>query len=111
MARLPHITTLMAATDVPCPFHHPGWVYEEKVDGWRVLAYKDAAGVRLISRNGRELTRQFPELAGAVAGLESPTLVGRDEASGYVEGRTLSWLKVKVPHYRKGERGWEPAKK
>jgi bifunctional non-homologous end joining protein LigD len=35
-------------------------------------------------------------------------LVGKDESSPYVEGRTLSWLKVKVPHYREGERGWEP---
>jgi ATP-dependent DNA ligase len=50
MARLPHITTPMAATQVPRPFHRPGWIYEEKVDGWRVLAYKNAAGVRLISR-------------------------------------------------------------
>jgi len=22
--------------------------------------------------------------------------------------RTLAWLKVKVPRYREGERGWEP---
>jgi len=29
------------------------------------------------------------------------------EASAYVEGQTLSWLKVKVPHYREGKRGWE----
>jgi hypothetical protein len=35
-------------------------------------------------------------------------MVGKDEASPYTEGRTLAWLKVKVPHYRKGERGWEP---
>jgi bifunctional non-homologous end joining protein LigD len=35
-------------------------------------------------------------------------LVGKDEASPYVEGRALSWLKVKVPKYREGERGWEP---
>jgi bifunctional non-homologous end joining protein LigD len=75
MAPLTHITTPMAATQVPRPFHHPGWVYEEKVDGWRVLAYKDGAGGRLISRNGRDLTRRFPELAAAVAGLAPPTLV------------------------------------
>jgi hypothetical protein len=35
-------------------------------------------------------------------------LVGKDEASPYVEGRTLSWLKVKVPKYRESERGWDP---
>jgi bifunctional non-homologous end joining protein LigD len=191
----------MAPALVRPPFHRPGWVYEEKVDGWRVLAYKNATGVRLISRNGRDLTRRFPELAAAVDKLEAPTLaldgeiavfdrqlvshfewlrgrpkdepatppllmafdclyargkdlrkrslrvrrnvleelvdgqqlvlparrlaadgleawaqvlargyeglVGKDESTPYVEGRTLAWLKVKVPHYREGERGWE----
>ena len=29
--------------------HHEGWVYEEKVDGWRMVAYKDGAAVRLMS--------------------------------------------------------------
>jgi bifunctional non-homologous end joining protein LigD len=65
----------MAATQVARAFHRPGWVYEEKVDGWRVLAYKDGAGVRLVSRNARDLTRRFPELADAVAALEPPTLI------------------------------------
>jgi len=65
----------MAATDVPRPFHRPGWIYEEKVDGWRVLAYKNATGVRLISRNGRELTRRFQDLAAAVAALAPSTLI------------------------------------
>jgi ATP-dependent DNA ligase len=44
-APVPIIKSPMAATDVQRPFHRPGWVFEEKVDGWRVLAYKDAAGV------------------------------------------------------------------
>ena len=35
----------------------------------------------------------------------------KDNASRYVDGRTLKWLKVKQPKYREGERGWEPAKK
>jgi hypothetical protein len=30
------------------PFHRPGWVYEEKVDGYRMLAYKDGPRVRLV---------------------------------------------------------------
>ena len=65
----------MAATQIARPFHHPGWVYEEKVDGWRVLAYKDVAGVRLVSRQGRDLTRRFPKLATAVGALEVPSLL------------------------------------
>lgn len=45
------------------PFHRPGWAYEEKVDGWRVLAYKDGGRVRLVSRNGvdRRSGRAAPE--------------------------------------------------
>jgi len=43
MARLPDIRVPMAATEVKRPFHHPGWVYEEKVDGWRVLATRTLA--------------------------------------------------------------------
>ena len=42
----------MIPTQVPEPFHRDGWVYEEKVDGWRILAYKDGARVRLLSRTG-----------------------------------------------------------
>ena len=30
----------MLATLVPSPFHNPGWVYGEKYDGRRLLAYK-----------------------------------------------------------------------
>jgi ATP-dependent DNA ligase len=41
--------TPMAPTLVRAPFHRPGWVCEEKVDGWRILAYKDGARVRLMT--------------------------------------------------------------
>jgi hypothetical protein len=30
----------MQSTLVAMPFHRAGWVYEEKVDGWRAVAYK-----------------------------------------------------------------------
>jgi len=40
----------------------PGWVYEPKWDGFRAIAFVDDAKVHLQSRNGRPLTRYFPEL-------------------------------------------------
>ena len=51
--------TPMAPAQVREPFHRDGWVYEEKVDGWRMLAYKDGPRVRLVSRNGRDHTQRF----------------------------------------------------
>jgi bifunctional non-homologous end joining protein LigD len=200
---LPKILDPMAATQIAKPFHRLGWVYEEKYDGWRMVAYKDGTAVRLVSRAGKDHDRRFAELAAAIRALPVMTLildgevaifddtliarfewfrkrpedvaatppvymafeclylegrdlrerplrerreelervlendqvllfparrlaadgleawaqvvergyeglVGKDEASPYREGRTLSWLKVKQPHYRQGQRGWEP---
>jgi hypothetical protein len=31
----------MHATPVREPVDRSGWIYEEKIDGWRMLAYKD----------------------------------------------------------------------
>src|SRR5918911_52766 len=39
------------------------WSYEPKWDGFRCIAFVDGADVELQSRNGRSLTRYFPELA------------------------------------------------
>jgi ATP-dependent DNA ligase len=39
-----------------------GWAYEPKWDGFRAIAFVDGDEVSLQSRNGRDLTRYFPEL-------------------------------------------------
>ena len=39
------------------------WVYEPKWDGFRCIAFVDGDAVHLQSRNGKPLTRYFPELA------------------------------------------------
>jgi bifunctional non-homologous end joining protein LigD len=65
----------MVPTQVRQPFHRDAWVYEEKIDGWRMLAYKDGRTVRLESRNGVDHTRRFPQLAATVAALPGRTLV------------------------------------
>jgi len=43
-------------------------LFEEKFDGWRMLALKDGASVRLVSRNGVDHTDRFADVAAAVAG-------------------------------------------
>jgi hypothetical protein len=56
----------MISTQVPEPFHRDGWVYEEKVDGWRILAYKGGASVRLVSRTGVEHSKRFRGVAALI---------------------------------------------
>jgi bifunctional non-homologous end joining protein LigD len=70
----------MLATLVDAPFSRPGWVFEEKYDGIRLLAYKDGRRVRLITRNLKDRTADFPAIAAAVAALPAPTLVLDGEA-------------------------------
>jgi bifunctional non-homologous end joining protein LigD len=65
----------MLASLTDAPFHRPGWVYEEKYDGIRVLAEKDGREVRLLSRNLRDRTADFGDIVAAIVALPAPTLV------------------------------------
>lgn len=65
----------MLATLVAEPFDKPGWVYEEKYDGDRMLAYKQGARVLLLSRNGKDNTVRFAKIATAIARLRPATLL------------------------------------
>jgi bifunctional non-homologous end joining protein LigD len=47
----------------------PGWLHEIKHDGFRILARRDSAGVRLITRAGNDFSSRFPFIAMAVAKL------------------------------------------
>ncbi len=65
----------MLATLVSEPFDKPGWAYEEKYDGDRVLAYKEGDRVRLLSRNGIDHTDRLPRIAAAIRTLRPQTLL------------------------------------
>ena len=79
---LPEVLT-MQPTQVAQPFHREGWVYEEKTDGWRMLAYKEGQAVRLVSRWGKDHTRRFPGIATALRKLDTPRLVLDGELAIY----------------------------
>jgi bifunctional non-homologous end joining protein LigD len=64
----------MHATSVTRAFHHDGWVYEETVDGYRMLAYKEGQTVRLVSQWGKDHTRRFPGIVAALRKLDTPSL-------------------------------------
>lgn len=57
------------AVPITAPPAGPGWTHEVKFDGYRMLAFIEPTGVRLISRNGKDWTARFPTVADAVSGL------------------------------------------
>lgn len=59
----------MLATSRDTPFTRPGWVFEIKYDGYRIIGAREGGEAVLWSRNGNDLTATFPEIARAVRGL------------------------------------------
>jgi bifunctional non-homologous end joining protein LigD len=45
------------------------WTFEPKYDGVRVLAFASGSSVRLITRNGKDKSHQFPEVTAGVRAL------------------------------------------
>src|SRR3954471_2956629 len=70
----------MAATLTQERFDGPEWLFERKFDGIRLLAFKDGAQVRLLSRN--KLPQHWPELSGVIADLPVRDVVLDGEAAG-----------------------------
>lgn len=63
----------MAATLVSALPSGDEWLYEAKFDGYRAIALKDGAVVKILSRRGHDLTRSYPAVQKAVAALRAKT--------------------------------------
>jgi bifunctional non-homologous end joining protein LigD len=58
----------------------PEWLHEIKHDGFRIMARRDGAGVRLFTRHGHDFTTRFPLAAAAVAALPAHSFLIDGEA-------------------------------
>jgi hypothetical protein len=67
-------------TSAPQPPSGEPWLHEIKHDGFRVIARKDGNGVRLYSRPGNDLTKRFPLIVDALAGLRQRSCIIDGEA-------------------------------
>jgi bifunctional non-homologous end joining protein LigD len=95
--RIPIRVKPMLATLVAEPFDRPGWVYEEKYDGYRILAYKEGSSVRLLSRNGNDRTETFSQVAADVARLRDRTLL--------LDGEVVAFDAERVSRFQLLQRG------
>jgi ATP-dependent DNA ligase len=84
----------MLAKSVPAIPEQPGYLYEPKWDGFRVLAAWDGDAVELGSRGAKPLTRYFPELVAALPKvLPGPCLLDGEivVARGEPGAQRLDW--------------------
>ncbi len=72
---MPEHVDAMLATLVDKPFTDPGWLFETKWDGVRALAYLSGGSVRLISRNDKDMTARYPELAGLAKAVKGDAIL------------------------------------
>jgi bifunctional non-homologous end joining protein LigD len=64
----PSIEVMLAETAEKA-FTKPGWFFELKLDGYRIIAGQDHGTASLYTRSGRDTTESFPDIARAVAAL------------------------------------------
>ncbi len=90
--RIPFRVKPMLATLVRKPFHAPGWTYEEKYDGYRILAYKEGDRVTLLSRNANDRTATYASVARAVAQIRARTVL--------LDGEVVAFDKENVSRFQ-----------
>ena len=89
-AQLPTWLEPMAATLTKERFSGPEWIFERKLDGIRLLAFKDGRDVRLLSRNQLLRNASYPGFVEAVAALPVQSAILDGEATGMWEERDVA---------------------
>ena len=59
-AVIPSALSPMLASSAASPFSDPDWLFEPKLDGYRIVAMADRGSMRLLSRNGVDVTQKYP---------------------------------------------------
>jgi bifunctional non-homologous end joining protein LigD len=78
----------MLAESRDAPFPGSGWMWEPKLDGYRVLAFIDDKEVKLRSRRGLDLTASFPKLCAELGQQQVAGLVLDGEIAAFgADGR------------------------
>ena len=72
---LPKRLQPMLATLADAPFDDERWIFEDKYDGFRMVATIEGGGVTLYSRNGKIISQQYVEVAKALEGIKHDAVV------------------------------------
>jgi bifunctional non-homologous end joining protein LigD len=72
---LPKHLQPMLATLIDAPFDDKGWVFEDKYDGFRMVAKVEGGKVILYSRNGQIISRNYAEVAKAFEAVKGNAII------------------------------------
>jgi bifunctional non-homologous end joining protein LigD len=72
---LPKRLQPMLATLTDAPFDDPDWVFEDKFDGFRMVAEIRRGKVALYSRNGKIVSQSYIEVAKALEGVQGDAVI------------------------------------
>jgi hypothetical protein len=72
---LPKRLQPMLATLTDKPFDDDEWVFEDKYDGFRMVAEIEGGRVTLYSRNGKIISDSYIEVAKALEGVKSDAVI------------------------------------
>jgi bifunctional non-homologous end joining protein LigD len=65
----------MLATLTDAPFDDSGWVFEDKYDGFRMVAKTEGGKVTLYSGNGKIISHSYIEVARALEGVKGDAVI------------------------------------
>jgi bifunctional non-homologous end joining protein LigD len=86
----------MLCRPIDAPFSDPGWLFELKYDGYRLLAAAEGGEPLLRYRKGSDVTALFPEVAAAVASLPYASLLVDGEVVVFEDGGHTSFQRLQL---------------
>jgi bifunctional non-homologous end joining protein LigD len=75
VSSLPKRLQPMLATLTEAPFDDKGWVFEDKYDGFRMVAKTESGKVTLYSRNGKIISHSYIEVGKALEGVKGDAVI------------------------------------
>jgi bifunctional non-homologous end joining protein LigD len=99
---MPRKVKPMLATPVDRPFDRPGWLFEIKWDGWRVLAEIEDGRINLYSRASLSYNERFPALVQSLQSFKHDALLDGEVVVVDQKGQPNLQL---LQHYTKNPQG------
>jgi bifunctional non-homologous end joining protein LigD len=91
VSTLPKRLQPMLATLTDAPFDDKGWIFEDKYDGFRMVAKIESGNVTLYSRNGKIISHNYFEVARALEGVKGDAVI---------DGELVALDKEGVSHFQ-----------